>query len=180
MPARRVPVITSCVVCSKEFSYRSSNKALYCSDACNAQACRKRNPAKLQELNKRRSKAKTIWSNAWYHRNKDNPKRRMLVNKANRAWRKRNLDKCAALAMKHHAAKKQAIPKWVDWNLVNDMYAEARYQQLVVDHIIPLQSHTVCGLHWEGNLQLLSDRENKRKSNRYCQDTDIVAVVKST
>jgi hypothetical protein len=35
-----------------------------------------------------------------------------------------------------------------------------------VDHVIPLQGETVCGLHWEGNLQVLPKIDNIRKSNR--------------
>ena len=62
---------------------------------------------------------------------------------------------------------KKATPVWVDFDLVKDMYVEAHYQQLEVDHIVPLQGKNVCGLHWEGNLQLLSREENARKNNNY-------------
>ena len=73
----------------------------------------------------------------------------------------------AAHCAKRRATKKQAIPSWVDWDLVKDMYLEAEYQGLVVDHIIPLTSKTVCGLHWEGNLQLLTPSQNSTKNNSY-------------
>ena len=39
-----------------------------------------------------------------------------------------------------------------------------------VDHIIPLQSDPVCGLHCWANLQLMSRADNRRKSNTYQQD----------
>jgi len=60
-----------------------------------------------------------------------------------------------------------AIPKWVDKNLVNDMYLEARYNGMHVDHIVPICGKNVCGLHWEGNLQLLPEKENLKKGNSH-------------
>ena len=66
--------------------------------------------------------------------------------------------------------KLKARPKWADNFLINDMYQEATYQQLQVDHIVPLNSKLVCGLHWEGNLQLLSPLENQSKGNYWWPD----------
>ena len=40
-------------------------------------------------------------------------------------------------------------------------------KNLTVDHIIPLKHPLVCGLHVEGNLQLLTLSENARKSNKF-------------
>ena len=60
-----------------------------------------------------------------------------------------------------------ATPKWADHTLIQDMYIEAKYQQMHVDHIVPLNGRNVCGLHWESNLQLLLPRENFIKSNKH-------------
>lgn len=39
-----------------------------------------------------------------------------------------------------------------------------------VDHIIPLQSRLVCGLHNEFNLRVITAKENNAKGNRYWPD----------
>ena len=39
-----------------------------------------------------------------------------------------------------------------------------------VDHIVPLFSDEVCGLHWEGNLQIMDDRLNKAKGCDFVRD----------
>ena len=39
-----------------------------------------------------------------------------------------------------------------------------------VDHIIPLQSDVVCGLHVPWNLRVITAQENHKKSNSVIQD----------
>lgn len=41
---------------------------------------------------------------------------------------------------------------------------------LHVDHIIPLNNDTVCGLHCFDNMQLLDIQSNSEKSNKYESD----------
>ena len=64
----------------------------------------------------------------------------------------------------------QRIPAWVDMEAVNAIYAAALAQGLVVDHIIPMRSDKVSGLHVHYNLQLLTKSENSRKSNKFDPD----------
>lgn len=68
------------------------------------------------------------------------------------------------------AKKKLCTPNWADRESMADIYKEAEYQQMQVDHIVPIRSKLVCGLHWEGNLQLLSQYNNAIKSNKIWPD----------
>lgn len=60
-----------------------------------------------------------------------------------------------------------ATPAWANKTAIKAIYALARAQGLEVDHVIPLKSPLVCGLHVENNLQLLPPQENRRKGNRH-------------
>lgn len=84
-----------------------------------------------------------------------------------RNYRKTHPGWAAAQAAKYRASTLRATPRWADHDAINDIYLEAAYQQMVVDHEIPLQSNRVCGLHWEGNLQLLTFEQNAKKCNRF-------------
>lgn len=67
---------------------------------------------------------------------------------------------------KRKSAKLQATPKWADLEKIKEIYRE-RPEGYHVDHIIPLQGETVCGLHVENNLQYLPASENLSKGNKY-------------
>ena len=115
------------------------------------------------------------------------------VNLAKRKWRAANKDKQHALSSawvevnrgrynylhsKRRAAKLNATPKWLtreDYCLMSDYYMMAKELEKVfpwgqqVDHIIPLQGKTVCGLHVPNNLQILSVWQNQTKNNTYSE-----------
>jgi hypothetical protein len=69
--------------------------------------------------------------------------------------------------------KKEATPKWVNMEKVRAIYDQAAELTLTtgilheVDHIIPLRHPLVCGLHVETNLQVLTQIENRKKSNKF-------------
>lgn len=89
-----------------------------------------------------------------------------------RIWRKQNQDKIRAYSNKRRATKKRATPPWADHNAINAIYAEAvRLEKETgikhhVDHVYPLSSSYLCGLHIAENLQVLPGTENFSKGNR--------------
>ncbi|EKN6068012.1 TPA: hypothetical protein ACJTCA_004151 [Yersinia enterocolitica] len=66
----------------------------------------------------------------------------------------------------HRANKLNAIPAWADREKIKEVYFN-RPDYMVVDHIIPLNSKLVCGLHVHYNLQYLTPEDNSKKGNRF-------------
>lgn len=72
----------------------------------------------------------------------------------------------------YEAQKINATPKWADKSKINEIYKKARELtkmtgiQYNVDHIVPLKSKYVCGLHVPANLEPIPAEINKAKSNR--------------
>jgi hypothetical protein len=76
----------------------------------------------------------------------------------------------AAQAAKRRAQILKATPSWANLELIKEFYILAASVGYHVDHIIPLQGKTVCGLHVETNLQLLAPYDNMSKSNKLLDD----------
>jgi hypothetical protein len=87
-------------------------------------------------------------------------------------YHQNNPDKVRAKSAHRRATKRNATPPWVDKAVIEAIYAEALWLQdftgepYHVDHIVPLKSDFVCGLHVPANLQTLPGVENIAKSNR--------------
>lgn len=86
-------------------------------------------------------------------------------------WAKTNAHHVNMRNSARRALCAKATPAWANKNDMADVYAEARYMQMHVDHIVPLNHPLVCGLHVWDNLQLLTPVENLRKSNRFDPET---------
>ena len=88
-------------------------------------------------------------------------------------WRAANLDKKNAAGAQRRSAKLQATPSWANQFFIEEIYDLAQLRtkatgfKWVVDHTVQLKSKKVCGLHWEGNLRVISEKENSSKGNRF-------------
>lgn len=90
-----------------------------------------------------------------------------------RSYAKNNRPKYAHYSNLRRARLLQATPAWVDlaaieriyWecSVMNDLTGETHH----VDHIVPLINDSVCGLHVPWNLQIILERENRSKGNKF-------------
>lgn len=90
-------------------------------------------------------------------------------------WRRNNSDKNTAKSNRYRAGLDKATPKWLteeQHKQILAFYSEAKRLTIEsgilyeVDHIIPLNGKTVCGLHVPWNLQILTKVDNIKKSNK--------------
>lgn len=91
-------------------------------------------------------------------------------------WRKANLEVMAELVRRYYAQRLKAYPTWADPQAILSFYAHSKAMSLAtgvkhhVDHIVPINSKIVCGLHNEFNLRVIPAVENMSKGNRYWPD----------
>jgi hypothetical protein len=76
-----------------------------------------------------------------------------------------NRNSINANTAKRRAVKLNATPKFANLNKIKEIYKNCP-KGFHVDHIVPLNSKVVCGLHVEWNLQYLPAKENLSKSNK--------------
>jgi hypothetical protein len=133
-------------------------------------AFRKRNPGYRSD-----------YYSEWYKQNRDTQLAKMAeyqkahreqANRRNRKYGKANRPKMNAAWEKRRAALLRATPPWANQDKILEFYVEASRLTAQtgtphhVDHIVPLQSRFVCGLHCEANLQILPRLDNIKKSNK--------------
>jgi hypothetical protein len=138
--------------------------------------------AKYAEANPGKMRA---YHAAWYIENSTDERakqaayqklNRPKMNVANAKYSRAHPDIRNAMAAKRRAAKFRATPAWADTNKIRAIYSRSAALTKTtgnvhhVDHIVPLQSDVVCGLHCEANLQVLLGTENTRKHNRHWPD----------
>ena len=154
----------------------------YCSDSCRQEGkklIKIEFYARNTELSKARSKARyhsnkkeiSVKNAAYRDKNKSEILKRKKIYKSTTTGRA----KTNASTMRRKVAKIQAVPKWLTkTQLLEIKYFYKRSKELEhetgikhnVDHIVPILSDLVCGLHVPWNLQILTKAENMKKSNK--------------
>ena len=94
-------------------------------------------------------------------------------------YRKRNAAKVNADTVKRKVIKLSASPSWGNDFFIQEAYSLAQLRTKLfgfkwhVDHMVPLNSKLVCGLHAYTNLQVIPAIVNLTKRNFYWQDMPI-------
>jgi hypothetical protein len=88
-------------------------------------------------------------------------------------YQKVNAGRLNAKRAKRKALKLSATPTWADAAAIDQYYLIAKYLsdelgvKFHVDHVVPLQSEIVCGLHAHTNLTISVGSWNCSKSNKW-------------
>lgn len=107
---------------------------------------------------------------------KDNKER---ASKTKSKWAKRNRKYTAFKCAERRSQKMSATPSWANEFFIEEAYDLAARRSALkcgghakwhVDHIVPLKSDLVCGLHVHNNLQVVPALHNWSKNNRYWPD----------
>lgn len=93
-------------------------------------------------------------------------------------YRETHREKLYCDSSTRRALKASATPSWnnIEKELIQFIYATAKLLtktigiKYEIDHIVPLISDKVCGLHCISNLQILPGEVNRRKSNKWWPD----------
>jgi len=123
--------------------------------------------ARFRELNREALNAN------FSRKRKENPER---IKQIRRAYRDRHPEITGVENAIRRAIKRNARVGWADKNAIRQIYRLAKSKETEtgvphhVDHIVPLKSKLVCGLHVEANLQVLTAFENISKHNKTWPD----------
>lgn len=148
--------------------------------------CRRKEDGKYKNRNKNILYRKT---QQWKKNNAEHVKNYMVnyrqsnreeIKRSNALWIETNRLRYRVIKnvvnAQRRAAKKCAFVSWANKKSIKSLYKEAQDLTLLtgiqhhVDHIIPLMSDIVCGLHCEQNLRVITATENISKHNKLIED----------
>lgn len=95
------------------------------------------------------------------------------ANPENRRFLAEEVATCRSSKERRYIMQRLATPRWASMQKVLDIYLER--DRIIretgipheVDHLVPIVSRVVCGLHCEFNLRVIPKDENRSKSNKY-------------
>lgn len=126
--------------------------------------------ARKNEWNRKNPEKARARSLEW---SRNNPDRKKAFGEV---YRRENVAKIRAYDANRRAKSERATPSWANEFFMDEAYRLARLRTKLfgyewhVDHIVPLQSKFVCGLHVHNNLRVIPGSENKAKGNRSWRD----------
>lgn len=161
-----------CSKCKTNKALEEYNKSLSSKDGYQSK-CRKCCKLHRKENKDRISKVNKTWravnkdrhkelTDTWRDSNKEE------YTRYQREWRENNRGRRASYIAKYRAQKLKATPEWLSDEQeleIKRIYGNCPID-CHVDHIVPLQSNNVCGLHVPWNLQILEAKDNLSKGNR--------------
>lgn len=133
---------------------------------------------------KPKSEASKAAGRRYYEKNKEavkaraNARSKDEVSQYKRKYKEANPELYKALTSVRKRRHRDATPKWITTGhklAMRQLYLQAMEltkltgERYVVDHIVPLISDVVCGLHVPWNLRVITQDENLRKSNKLNQ-----------
>jgi len=141
----------------------------------NKAAIKAQRKAKYLREKEKRCAASKAWREAHKKQN------RKTIN----AWHDKNPGAKREMNRRRKLKQKQATPAWADVAAMRLIYNEAAElsrqfdRKQHVDHIIPINSPDVCGLHCPQNLQVVSAAKNMAKHNKLIQPDESVDYLAS-
>ncbi len=120
---------------------------------------REKNPEIMHVWRANNKERMTETARVWHRANPEK------VKASRRKWVALNPEKIAS----ENSRRRSQVERDLPWGQegIKDVYLEAKYFGMSVDHIVPLTHKLVCGLHVRDNIQLLTGSENSIKGNAF-------------